>query len=83
MKKPKIKSAPPEPPFGLNMPFDEALKRFIATDPEELEANVKRSKKKKPPGGKKKNPSDGKVKSKSQNVVSLRDTRIRKRNYGR
>jgi len=80
MKK-KIKSTPPEPSFGLDMPFDEALKRFIATKPDELEANVKRSKKKKPPGGKKKNPSDGEVKS--QSVVSLRDRRIRKRNYGR
>jgi hypothetical protein len=77
----KIKAAPPDPPFGLDMPFDEALKRFIATDPKEVDANIKRSKKKKPPGGKKKIPSDDQVKS--QEVVSLRDTRIRKRNYGR
>jgi hypothetical protein len=44
MKK-KIKSTPPEPPLSLNMPFDEALKRFIATKPEELEESIKRSKK--------------------------------------
>jgi hypothetical protein len=81
MKKPKIKSAPPDPPFGLDMPFDEALKRFIGTDPAELEANVKRSKKKKPPGAKSKAAPGGKVES--QNLVSLRDTRVRKRNYGR
>lgn len=81
MKKPKIKSVPPDPPFGLDMPFDEALRRFIGTDPAELEANVKRSKKKKPPGGKKKAPSGGKIDQK--NVVSLRDRRMAKRNYGR
>jgi hypothetical protein len=81
MKKPKIKSTPPEPPFGLNMPFDEALRRFIGTDPGELEANIKRSKKKKPPGGKKKARPGGKIDQK--NVVSLRDTRMAKRNYGR
>jgi len=81
MKKRKIKSAAPEPPFGLDMPFDEALKRFIGVDPDEVEASIKRAKKKKPPGGKKKAPSDGDVKS--QNVVSLRDRRIRKRNHGR
>lgn len=80
MKK-KIKATPPEPPFGLDMPFDEALKRFIATDPREVEDNIKRSKKRKPPGGKKKPPSDGKIDE--RNVVSLRDRRMLKRNYGR
>lgn len=82
MSKKKISSTPPEPPLGLDMPFDEALRRFIGTDPRELEASVKRSKKKKPPGGKKKAPSSGDVAS-SENVVSLRQRRIRKRNYGR
>jgi hypothetical protein len=77
----KIKGTPPEPPLGLDMPFDEALKRFIGTNPKEVEASIKRAKKKKPPGGKKKSPSDGDVDQK--NVVSLRDRRIRKRNYGR
>jgi hypothetical protein len=81
VKKRKIKSTAPEPPLGLDMPFDEALKRFIGTDPKEVEAGVKRAKKKKPPGGKKKVPSDGDVDA--QNIVSLRDRRMRKRNYGR
>lgn len=81
MKKPKIKSAPPDPPFGLDMPFDEALKRFVGTDPAELEANVKRSKKKKPPEGKKKAPPGGKIEV-QKTVVSLRDRRMAKRNYG-
>ena len=27
----------PQPPFGLDMPFDEALARFIGTAPAELE----------------------------------------------
>jgi hypothetical protein len=44
MKK-KIKSTAPEPPLSLDMPFDEALKRFISTKPEEVEASIKRSKK--------------------------------------
>ena len=77
----KIKDKPPEPPFGLDMPFDEALKRFIQTDPKEVEANVRRAKKTKPPGGKGKAPSDGNVAQK--NVVPLRDRRMSKRNYGR
>jgi hypothetical protein len=42
MKK-KIKSTPPEPPLGLDMPFDEALRRFIATKPKEVEENIKQS----------------------------------------
>ena len=77
----KIRSTPPEPPLGLDMPFDEALKRFIGTDPREVEASIKRAKKKKPPGGKKKSLPDATVDDK--NVVSLRARRIRKRNYGR
>jgi hypothetical protein len=44
MKK-KIKSTAPEPPLRLDMPFDEALKRFIGTKPEEVEASIERSKK--------------------------------------
>ncbi|WP_257179361.1 MULTISPECIES: hypothetical protein [Bradyrhizobium] len=76
----KIKSTPPEPPLGLDMPFDEALKRFIGTDPREVEAGVARAKKKKPPGRKKVQP-DGEASQ--ENVVSLRQRRIRKRNYGR
>jgi hypothetical protein len=81
MKKKIIKGTPPEPPLGLDMPFDEALKRFIGTDPNEVKASINRAKKKKPPGGKKKAPSDGVVSQ--ENVVSLRDKRMRKRNHGR
>lgn len=44
MKK-KIKCTPPEPPLSLDLPFDEALRRFIGTKPEEVEASIKRSKK--------------------------------------
>jgi hypothetical protein len=80
MKKKIIKGTPPEPPLALDMPFDEAMKRFIGTDPREVEASIKRAKKKKPPGGKKAPPD---VTVDDKNVVSLRDRRIRNRNYGR
>jgi hypothetical protein len=77
----KIKATPPDPPLGLDMPFDEALRRFIGADPAEVEANIRRAKKKKPPGRKKKIPSDGKVDQ--TNVVSLRHRRMAKRNNSR
>lgn len=38
-----------EKPLALDMPFDEALERFIGTDPDELPDNVKLRKKKGPP----------------------------------
>lgn len=60
------------------MPFDEALKRFIGTDPKEVQANIDKSKKKKPPGKK-----PGGKKLQQENVVSLRSRRMRKRNDGR
>lgn len=60
----------------LDMPFGEALERFIGTKPAEMRANIKRAKKKRPPGGK--TPSDGKVEG--PNVVDLRHQRMRKRN---
>ena len=44
MKK-KIKSIPPEPPLSLDMPFGEALKRFIQTKPKEVEESIERAKK--------------------------------------
>lgn len=59
----------------LDMPFGEALERFAFTNPKEMHVNIKRAKKKKPPGGKKKAPSDGPVAG--QNVVRLRDRRKR------
>jgi hypothetical protein len=77
----KIKSTPPEPAFGLDMPFDEALKRFIGTDPKEVEASIGRAKKKKPPGNKAKPKSPG-GNNQSETVVSLRSRRVRKRNTG-
>jgi hypothetical protein len=61
----------------LNMPFGEAVERFAATNPKEMHANIKRAKKKKPPGGKKVKPSDGEVEG--ANVLSLRAGRQRKR----
>jgi hypothetical protein len=64
----------------LDMPFKEALERFATVDPKEMHANIKRAKKKKPPGGKKAPPGTPIV---AENVVSLGDRRARKRNYGR
>lgn len=69
-----------EEKMKLNMPFAEALERYIGTKPSEMHANIKRAKKKKPPGGKKAPPGNA---DDQTNLVSLRDRRIRKRNYGR
>jgi hypothetical protein len=63
----------------LDMPFSQALTRFVGTDPGETKTLIKRAKKKKPPGGKK--PSGGSVQA--ENVVSLKVRRVRKRNTGR
>jgi len=64
--------------FGLDMPYGEALERFAGVDPKEMHANIARSKKKKPLGGKKKRkPPSAKVKD--QNVVDLRQRRMRRR----
>jgi hypothetical protein len=38
-----------EPPLKLNMDFDEALRRFVATKPKEVDENIERAKTKKPP----------------------------------
>jgi hypothetical protein len=38
-----------EKPLGLDMPFAEALERFIGVDPAELPENVKLKRKKPPP----------------------------------
>jgi hypothetical protein len=61
----------------LDMPFAEALERYAGTSPKEMHANIKRAKKKKPPGGKKRKPPGGKVAD--PKVVSLRARRMRKR----
>jgi hypothetical protein len=65
----------------LDMPFGEALERFVGVNPAEMHANIKRAKKKKSPGGKKAPPSN--AVEKAANVVSLGARRERKRNYGR
>ncbi len=57
----------------IDMPFSEAVERFAGVKPSEMHANIKKSKKRKPPGGKKhKPPGDT---GKGQNVVRLRDRR--------
>jgi hypothetical protein len=43
-----------EPKLKLNMPFDEALRRFVQTKPKEVEKSIERAKQKKP--GKTKRP---------------------------
>lgn len=37
------------PRLALDMSFEEALSRFVATKPKEVEASIKRAKKKQPP----------------------------------
>lgn len=64
----------------LDMPFVEAMERFAGVDPKQMQANIKRSKKKKPPGGKKAPPGNA---VEAANVISLRSRRERKRNHGR
>jgi len=60
---------PPKEVLGLDMPFGEAMERFIGVDPKEMHANIAKSKKKKPPGGKKPPPGS---KEKAKNVISLK-----------
>lgn len=74
----KINSASIVRLFTLDMPFEEALSRFIQTKTKEVETNIEKAKKKKPPGEK----PGGKRKD-SSNVVSLRSGRMRKQNAGR
>ncbi len=42
-----------EDKMSLEMPFDEALERFIGTDPKEVQANITKSKAAKPPAERK------------------------------
>jgi hypothetical protein len=72
---------PPKETLGLDMRFDEALERFIGADPKEMQANIARSKAKKPPGGKKKRKPPG-TKGKNENVLSLRERRMSLRRRG-
>jgi hypothetical protein len=57
----------------LDMGFSEAMERFAGVKPSEMHANIRKAKKKKPPGGKKHAPSGDTVSG--QNVVRLRDRR--------
>lgn len=75
------KRAKPLPPFSLDMDADEFLERTIRTDPAEVEALIKRSKQKKPPGTKRARKGSGGT-SQSENIVSLRRRRMRKRATG-
>lgn len=76
-----MNARPPKEELALDMPFGEALERFVGVIPAEMHANIAKSKKKKPPSGKKKRkPPGGKVKS--QNVVSLRDRKNSLRRKG-
>ena len=70
---------PPKEEFGLNMPFEEAMERFIGVDPKEMQANIAKSKKKKPPGEKKAAPGS---KVKAKNVISLKDRKTSLRRRG-
>lgn len=45
----KPKGSKLEPPLHLDMEFGEALSHFVATKPKEVNASIKRSKKKRPP----------------------------------
>lgn len=54
--------------MSLDMPFDEALERFIGTDPEEMRANIAKSKAAKP-AAERKRPT---AKPDQMNVTRLR-----------
>lgn len=77
MSKGAKKSAPP---FRLDMDPDEFLERAIRTKPSEVEALIKRGKKRKPPDTKAKASGGA---SPSNSVVDLRRRRMRKRETGR
>lgn len=73
---------PPKDIFlGLDMPFGEALERYIGVNPKELAANVAKDKRKKPPGAKKKAKAPG-AKVKAKNVISLKDRKASLRRRG-
>ena len=68
-------------PFKIKMGFDEALERFIGTEPSEVDALIERGKTKKPPGAKAKRKASG-GSSRSDSVVDLRRRRMRNRETG-
>lgn len=57
--------------LSLEMPFGEALERFVGTKPREMHVNIKKAKKAKPPGGKNQPPDE----PQAENVVRLGDRR--------
>lgn len=57
----------------LDMGFAEAMERFAGVKPAEMQANIRKAKKKKPPGGKKRNAPSGDASG--HNVVRLGDRR--------
>ena len=64
-----------EKKLHIDMDPDEALERFINVDPQELQANLNKQKKRRSTGrAGKQNPAD------PQSVISLRDRRERKHN---
>ncbi len=77
-----IARPPKEPMLGLDMPYGEALERFVGVDPRQVQDNIVRSKKKKPPGGKKKKRVPPGKKAKTGNVVSLRERHMSLRRRG-
>jgi hypothetical protein len=71
--------------FDLDMPFGEAMERFIGTSVKETQDNIARSKKKKPPAAKrKKRKATGgkKAEPKAQNIISMRERRMSLRRRG-
>jgi len=68
------------PPLHINMEPDEALARFIQADPAQVEELIHRSKTRKRVV--KKKSTNGEVDA-DKAVVSLRERRMRKRNFGR
>ena len=74
---------PPKEAFlGLDIPFNEALERYVRASPKQLEAVVKQSKKKTPPGGRKKKRKPPSKKVKATNVISLKQRKISMRRRG-
>lgn len=73
------------PLLRIDMDFNEALERYIRTNPKEVEEIIRRSKTKKPSGRKRKKTVGGKKAPPTtlgESVISLRERRMRKRNYG-
>jgi hypothetical protein len=69
--------------FDLDMPFGEAMERFIGTSAKQTRDNIERSKKEKPPAAKRKKrkTASGK-KPNDKKVISLRERRMSLRRRG-